>query len=239
MSLPTVDLSPESRDLDDGDFADFLPESPHASYQLQNIIGRGSEGVVWSAIQVALDRIVAVKTVSPDKKLDDAKFPERVRYREKRFYHEALITARLDHPNIVPIHDISRVEDGSPLISMKLVKGEPWGRILAKDFSTQSTDAFLQKHLPIFISMMQAVAFAHSKGVVHRDLKPAQLVVGEFGEVVLVDWGIAVLIKDVELEYRKNIGLQPPLINLPTVGTAPNPAGTPALMAPEQTYSDA
>lgn len=236
-SLPTMEFV-RGEKFGEGGQDEFPGLNPTGDYVLNEIIGRGSEGEVWSAVQVTLDRVVAVKIIAPSKIKKDSEIPGKKQFRERRFYGEALIAARLDHPNIVPIHDISRGEDGAPLIAMKMVKGEPWSELLKEDFHSLPADLFLQKHLPIFISMMQAVAFAHSQGVIHRDLKPSQVMVGEFGEVVLLDWGIAVLEEEAEKKYRQDLGTPPPLTSLPTIGTAPNPAGTPSLMAPEQTWEN-
>lgn len=208
------------------------------TFFLNEIIGKGAEGVVWSAVQVSLDRIVAVKTFNNRRPAEgDTEEQQRLSV-ARRFYAEALITARLEHPNVVPLHDIGKTEDGMPLLAMKQVRGKPWGAMLKEDFAKLAVEEFLRVHLPIFVSMMQAVAFAHSRGVIHRDLKPAQVMVGEFGEVVLLDWGIAILMREAEERYRASGVLPPPIMDLPAVGTAPNPAGTPALMAPEQTFHD-
>ncbi|MCC5876966.1 MAG: protein kinase [Candidatus Sumerlaeia bacterium] len=207
------------------------------SFLLSEVIGRGAEGVVWSAMQVSLDRIVAVKTFNPENRVEGDTEESRKISVSRRFYAEALITARLEHPNIVPLHEIGFDDDGFPMLAMKRVRGRPWSEILKEDFKRLAVDEFLLEHLPIFMAMMQAVAFAHSRGIIHRDLKPSQVMVGEFGEVVLLDWGIALLEKDADQKYREMEDLPPALTRLPIVGDAPNPAGTPALMAPEQTYA--
>lgn len=211
-----------------------------AQYELLKVIGAGGFGEVWEAYQRSLGRSVAVKRVRKELR---ARTPRDTRgaMAEVTFRQEAAITGLLEHPNIVPIHDLGVDDEGSPMLAMKLVRGEPWDRLIAKDFREMAPADFLGKHLPILVQMTQAVAFAHSRGIVHRDLKPSQVMTGEFGEVLLMDWGLA-LHFDRRRRPRDNQGELP--INLlpeklPTIQTASNPAGTPALMAPEQTYNDA
>src|SRR5690606_21487394 len=104
---------------------------------------------------------------------------------DRQFQQEAVITANLEHPNIVPVYDLGVDSDGRPLLAMKLVRGTPWDLLIDADFKELVTDEYLAKHLPILLSMCQAVAFAHSRRIIHRDLKPSQVMVGEFGEVLL------------------------------------------------------
>jgi serine/threonine protein kinase len=139
-----------------------LPDLSGTRYQIVEQIGRGGMGVVYLAEDVELRRRVAIKI------LDDAR--------------EARVLAGLEHPGIVPVHDAGVLPDGRCYYAMKLVRGE-------------SFDAFLDKtqHLPdrlrIFQKICEPVAFAHARGVVHRDLKPSNIMVGEFGEVLVMDWG--------------------------------------------------
>ncbi len=231
--------------------ADYLPEesdqnfeellSDEKAFVKLRLVDRGGVGEVWSAIQVSLERIVAVKRIREDRLIEFQEEDEKDKNRYyKSFRNEALITAQLEHPNIVPVYDLGRDENGSPLLAMKMVRGEPWSRILERDFDQLTVSAFLKKHLPIYVEMMQAVAFAHSRGIVHRDLKPSQVMLGEFGEVLLVDWGLAIVVND----SLPDGGDQPRrwiegIEKLPNRQTAINPSGTPALMAPEQTLKTA
>jgi serine/threonine protein kinase/uncharacterized protein with GYD domain len=204
-----------------------------AVYELRRVIGKGGCGEVWEAIQGSLGRRVAVKKIRPDflrQATETGKLLAEIDFRR-----EAAVAARLEHPNIVPIHDFGSDETGAPLLAMKLVRGEPWNKLLEEDFDKLAPADLLAKHLPILVDVAQAVAFAHSQGVVHRDLKPAQVMIGEFGETLLMDWGLAAF-----FDERKKVGpgggtTSMIYAELPTLATVTSPAGTPALMAPEQT----
>jgi len=219
------------------------------SYKLDRKIAQGGMGEVWEATQVSLGRSVAVKRMR-EEALSNLT-PYQVAVRETEFRQEAIVTARLEHPNIVPVHDLGLDDGGRPLLAMKLVQGRTWESMLKEDLGGLNVADFLARHLPILVQMAQAVAFAHYRGIVHRDLKPAQIMVGEFGEVMLMDWGLA-------LRYvaptpingdaaranppssppglrGKNLLFQPIPEDLPTPESATSPSGTPSLMAPEQT----
>lgn len=171
LTLESAQTSPSQRP----------PTDPR--FEIIGLIARGGFGDVLLAHQHSLKRRVAVKrlrVVSHDRDL------------EAEFRNEALITAHLEHPNIVPVYDMAR--DGasnSDVFAMKYVRGRPWSDILAEEFRELDAESFLARHLPIMLAMMQGVAFAHARGIVHRDIKPSQVMVGEFGEVVLMDWGLA------------------------------------------------
>ncbi|MBX3730012.1 MAG: protein kinase [Candidatus Sumerlaeia bacterium] len=206
------------------------------TYILRQCVGMGGFGEVWEAIQVSLGRTVAVKKIQDthyDEIRDDE---EETLLLDNQFRQEAYITAQLDHPNIVPIYDLGTDEHGHPLLAMKMVKGTPWNQLLRSDSDQMDFDDFLHKHLTILISAAQAVAFAHSRRIVHRDLKPSQVIVGEFGEVLLMDWGLAVFVGDLEEDLRTLSELKS---HIPTPVTASSPGGTPCLMAPEQTQPTA
>ncbi|MEN1678841.1 MAG: WD40 repeat domain-containing serine/threonine-protein kinase [Planctomycetota bacterium] len=165
-------------------------------YRIEKFLAKGGMGRVYLAQQSSLGRTVALKTLSDELAAKD-------RYRQK-FFAEASITGLLDHPNIVPIHDLGVQADGVPFYSMKFVTGEPW------------SDSILQKskseNLSILLQVADGVAFAHSRRILHRDLKPENVMLGEYGEVLVVDWGLAV-----HLDRDKEFSL----------------GGTPLYMAPE------
>ncbi|CAN5399717.1 hypothetical protein BH09SUM1_BH09SUM1_26170 [soil metagenome] len=205
-------------------------------YEVIRQVGIGGLGEVWEGIHPSLARTIAMKRIREDLYVPVNNDTARMRRLEKFFRQEAYMTATLEHPNIVPVYDLGRDPKGNPILAMKLIRGKGWDLLLMNTFTMPMAD-FLDKHLPILIDVGQAVAFAHSKGIVHRDLKPSQVMVGEFGEVLLADWGLALIVDD-ELFRQANPHLHSMDI-VPTHETATNPAGTPVYMAPEQMENDA
>ena len=149
-------------------------------YQLHGEIARGGMGVVLKGRDVDLGRDVAVKILL-ERHRDS---PEMVR----RFVEEAQIGGQLQHPGIVPVYEMGRLPDGRLYIAMKLIRGRTLAELLA-----DQTDpvAYRAHHLATFEQVCRAVAYAHACGVVHRDLKPSNVMVGGFGEVFVMDWGLA------------------------------------------------
>ena len=150
------------------------PDFSGTRYTIRREIGRGGMGVVYEAEDGALERPVAIKV------LDNAVTTPRAAERMRR---EAQIVAGLEHPAIVPVHDVGELAGGRVFYAMKLVRGV-------------TLDAFARDHaLPelvrVFLRICEAVAFAHAAGVVHRDLKPQNVMIGEFGSVLVMDWGLA------------------------------------------------
>jgi serine/threonine protein kinase len=144
-------------------------------YVITGVAGRGGMGTVYIARDQRLDRDVAVKVLAiADQKGSRAAWLSR----------EAQILARLDHPAIVPVHDTGVLPDGRSFYVMKLVRGRRLDEVLA-DRAPQS------QRLDLFARVLEAVAFAHAHGVVHRDLKPENIMAGSFGEVFVMDWGVA------------------------------------------------
>lgn len=235
QSLKTLEtLSLEERESGTVTLPQSGPLAQKSDYVFLSRVGSGGGGVVWQGIQVGLDRTVAIKTKRSSGSTGD---PDSTLSQLNRlqFFQEAFIAARLDHPGIIPIYDIGVGKTGEPLFSMKMVRGKSWSLAIREDWSELTEEEFLERHLAILVSLMQAVAFAHSRGVVHRDLKPSQVMLGDYGEVVLLDWGLAILLHE-ESDPWKEAGLESPQrYPLPTRETAMSPAGTPALMAPEQT----
>ncbi|TWU24730.1 WD40 domain-containing protein [Bythopirellula polymerisocia] len=172
-------------------------------YELLDKIGEGGMGVVYSARQSAIARTVAVKML----KKKDA---EDAAQREK-FISEAVVTGELDHPNIVPIYDLGSNDSGALFYSMKRVKGTPWDDVLEKKT--------LDENLSILLRAADAVAFAHDNGVIHRDLKPENIMLGDYGEVLVMDWGLA--------------RISPDFPNASSVSQSDVMGGTPAYMSPE------
>jgi hypothetical protein len=157
---------------------DTLPELLSGRYELRfPEIARGGMGVVYAARDVVLNRDVVVKVLRAD--LQGRPGISR------RFVEEAQITAQLQHPGIPPVHGLGELPDGRPFLVMKWIKGRTLAELLRKP-SSPPPDL-----LSIFEHVCQAVAYAHARAVIHRDLKPSNVMVGEFGEVQVMDWGIA------------------------------------------------
>jgi serine/threonine protein kinase len=166
-------------------------------YRLVREIGRGGMGVVYEADDEVLGRRVAIKVLGAA--LASGEDAERLRL-------EARTVAALEHPGIVPVHDLGELPDGRLFYAMKLVRGarlDAWAAEVA-----------LSERLRAFLRICDAVGFAHAHDVVHRDLKPSNVMVGEFGAVLVMDWGLA-------RETRPSVA-------------ARSLAGTPGYMAPEQ-----
>ena len=147
-----------------------------SDYDLLKKLGEGGMGVVFSARQQSIRRVVALKMLK-------ARSTHEVKQREK-FLAEAVITGDLEHPNIVPIYDLGRDEEGAIFYAMKCVNGTPWDKLIHEKSQ--------QENLEILMKVADAVAFAHSKNVIHRDLKPENVMLGGFGEVLVMDWGLAI-----------------------------------------------
>jgi len=178
------------------------PDVSGTRYELVSVLGRGGMGVVYLARDTALDREVALKIF--DRPPGDA--------------NEARLIARLEHPGIVPVHDLGELPDGRFFYAMKLVRGDRLDRWMAAGRD-------IGERLGVFLRVCEAVAFAHAHGVVHRDLKPENVMVGEFGEVLVLDWGISTESSNADSGLR----------NADCGWRSGEPiAGTPDYMAPEQ-----
>ena len=173
-----------------------------ARYEITGIAGYGGMGTVYIARDHVLERDVAVKVLD----LADASGS-----RAARLKREAHILARLDHPGIVPVHDAGTLGDGRAFYVMKLVQGRRLDALLTEQPP-------LAERLTLFTRILEAVAFAHAHGIVHRDLKPENVMVGGFGEVYVMDWGVA----------QDGAG-----------DTEPAVVGTPGFMPPEQARAGA
>ncbi|MEZ4374314.1 MAG: serine/threonine-protein kinase [Polyangiaceae bacterium] len=197
-------------------------------YKVGRLLGKGAMGEVRLCHDCVAGRTVAVKTMT----LRTSKKPEL----RRRFERECLIQAQLEHPSIVPVHEISQTKAGVPYFVMKRVHGKTLADVITKlrqgDLGTER-DFPRSKLLAVFASACQAVAFAHSRGVVHRDLKPSNIIVGDFGEVYVIDWGVAKIL-DPEDEIRwSGVGMEsePPRPDDTGVGVQ---LGSPGYMPPEQ-----
>lgn len=148
------------------------PDFSGTRYELVRPLGRGGMGTVFEARDRLLDRLVAIKLLRSE--LVGPAAAEQLR-------EEARIIARLEHPGIVPVHDAGMLDDGRVYYAMKLVRGRRLDEL----------DVTPAERLRIFTRICEPVAYAHANGVVHRDLKPQNVMVGEFGAVLVMDWGVA------------------------------------------------
>jgi len=153
-------------------------------YRLRGEIARGGMGIVYRAHDIAFNRDVALKTIQQH-------FGRSVAT-HLRFVEEACITGQLQHPNIPSIHELGTLEDGRPFLVMKLIRGETLSELLRRRARPQDDP---RHFLGIFEQICQAVAYAHSHQVIHRDLKPGNVMVGAFGEVQVMDWGLAKVLR--------------------------------------------
>lgn len=150
-------------------------DAKDSDYQIKDKIGAGGMGIVYSALQTAVNRVVALKVAKPEKTANPAN--------RRQFFYEAAITADLDHPNIPAIYELGVYGGDQLFYSMKLITGSEWETTIRKKT--------LAENLEIFGRVADAVGFAHSKNVIHRDLKPENVMVGSYGEVYVTDWGLA------------------------------------------------
>jgi serine/threonine-protein kinase len=183
-------------------------------------IGEGGMGIVHLATQATLGRHVAVKTLKDGGGDLDATV---------RILREAWVTGALEHPNVVPVYDVGVDSGGAPFIVMKRVEGKAWADVMQSPEELERLLGIadpLEANLRVFLAVCNAVHFAHARGILHRDVKPENVMIGEFGEVYLLDWGIAVSVAP------------DPSGRLPELSQARGVAGTPSYMAPEMLLGD-
>jgi eukaryotic-like serine/threonine-protein kinase len=154
------------------------PDFGGTKYRLLGEISSGGMGTVYRAEDTELGRQIAIKVLNATEANEDI---------AQRMVREAQIIARLEHPGIVPVHDAGTLPDGRVFYAMKLVRGGRLDEFIVGDVS-------LKDRLRKFQSVCEAVAFAHAHGVIHRDLKPQNIMIGSFGEVLVLDWGVAKMI---------------------------------------------
>jgi len=211
-----------------------VPDPSGTRYQLLERVDRGGMGVIYAALDEMLGRRVALKVL--DVPVADGDLA-------RRLSREARVLARLEHPGIVPVHDVGTLADGRVFYAMKFVEGQR----LDKHIEAVTS---LPDRLRLFLRICDAVAFAHARGVLHRDLKPANVMVGAFGEVLVMDWGLAKILREQPGAAAEE---DPEATILHAPGASGGPAdtleatqvtgqgtvlGTPGYMSPEQASGD-
>jgi serine/threonine-protein kinase len=195
-------------------------------YEVLEEIARGGNGVVLRAYDPDLKRDLALKALREEY----SGRPDLVR----RFVEEAQVTAQLQHPGVPPVHEVGELPDRRPFFAMKLIPGRTLAELL-RGRSDPGQD--LPRFLQAFEQIAQTVAYAHSRGVLHRDLKPRNVMVGGFGEVQVMDWGLAKVLPQDEAVVGHQI--RTTRTEDPSDRTLPGAVqGTLAYMAPEQAHGD-
>jgi serine/threonine protein kinase len=235
-----MDNKPDNSEINPSrPITDFLHgTSGIEKYSVYDEIGRGAMSVILKAADKNIRREIAMKV------LPKAAGHEK----QARFMEEAQVIGQLEHPNIIPIHDIGVDPEGRPFFTMKLVKGRSLGDILEdlKSGKREAEEEYSRvRLLRSMVAVCNAVAFAHSKGVIHRDLKPDNIMVGDFGEVLVMDWGLARIIappknssKKLARSARMAAALSTIRRDIGGIGVRDtmdgNIVGTPLYMSPEQ-----
>ncbi len=178
------------------------PDLSGTKYRLLEGVARGGMGAVYLAEDAQLGRRVALKVLD---------LPDPGGELARRLMQEARVLARLEHPGIVPVHDVGTLADGRVFYAMKFVEGLRLDQHLARMAS-------LPERLRLFGKICEAVAFAHARGILHRDLKPENVMVGPFGEVLVMDWGLAKILGDAQ-------DLRSPATQVSAASPAPMPWG--------------
>ena len=197
-----------------------VPDLSATRYRLIDKLGEGGVGGVYRTADEALGRQVALKVIRVADSSGDL---------AARLLREAKIIAQLEHPGVVPVHDVGTLPDGRVFYTMKLVKGRRLDQYAAEAVA-------MPERLRTFQKICEAVAFAHAHEVLHRDLKPQNIMVGRFGEVLVMDWGLAKLLNPVKDADGTDPGK---IVALQGGGSGTDTAhgsvlGTPGYMAPEQ-----
>ncbi len=211
------------------------PDLGGTRYRLLERIARGGMGVVYAAEDENLQRRVALKVLDvPGSDGDLA----------NRLIREARVLAALEHPGIVPVHDVGTLADGRVFYTMKFVEGRRLDKYIESVIS-------IPDRLRLFLRICDAVAFAHARGVLHRDLKPANVMVGPFGEVLVMDWGLAKILRPADSDASRVADPEATIFEKPnqpaTSGDVTQISavtghgtvmGTPGYMSPEQARGD-
>lgn len=209
------------------------PDLSGTRYRAIRFLGRGGMGAVWLAEDSILHRSVALKILAAENSSADLAL---------RLMQEAVVLARLEHPGIVPVHDAGTLPDGRTFYCMKYVEGQT--------FDLYSNRLPLRQRLQLLLRVTEPLAFAHSRGIIHRDLKPGNIMIGAFGEVLIMDWGLAKVmgastiapdgpsfsvVGGSRTAEPRSSDASPASVTTTVHGTI---LGTPGFMAPEQERGD-
>jgi serine/threonine-protein kinase len=215
------------------------PDLTGTRYRLLECVGRGGMGIVCAAQDEKLQRRVALKVLDApgcDGEMETRELADRL-------IRESRVLASLEHPGIVPVHDVGTLADGRVFYAMKFVEGQRLDKMI-------ETVEAVPDRLRLFLRICDAMAFAHARGVLHRDLKPANVMVGPFGEVLVLDWGLAKILPRQSGHQPRDAGERETAVDN---AAAPQPAGsaristvtehgtvmgTPGYMSPEQARGD-
>jgi WD40 repeat protein/serine/threonine protein kinase len=238
-SLAPLLAAPESQGdaLPDGTVVYRPSRSGETRFVVLRPHARGGLGEVFVALDAELNREVALKAILPHKAHDPVN--------RARFAQEAEITGRLEHPGIVPVYSYGEYPDGRPYYAMRFIKGDSLKLAIERFHDPRQTTPgsqvlALRKLLGAFLAVCQAVHYAHSRGILHRDLKPDNIMLGKYGETLLVDWGLAKAVGQAEpsADAAERSLAEAPLRPLSGSGSVETQAGsmvgTPGYMSPEQ-----
>ncbi len=194
-------------------------QPPGPRYKIGELLGAGGAGLVTSALDRTIGRTVAVKTLRQGRDAEP--------HVARRFIDEAHVTAQLEHPNVVPVYDMGWLPDGQPYYTMRIVKKQSLRDVLTRyELKAQWP---LVRLLGAFLQVTRALAYAHARGVLHNDTKPENVLLGDFGEVYLADWGLARPMSEVAIEFpSRRDGVQHK-----SNGSSSQTSGTPGYIAPE------
>ena len=195
---------------------------PVGRFEVGGPISDGGRSTVHRIFDKTLLRYSAMKRLATELK----PYPTE----RQRFIEEAQIAAQLDHPNVVPVHELSITDDGDLYFTMKLVEGKNLADLLQQLDNHPRTFDVVAPFLDILVKVCDAIAFAHSRGIIHRDIKPGNIMVGNFGEVYVMDWGVARFV-DGKSDVATTRG-----VHAQSLDPHGHPIGTPAYMPPEQAF---
>jgi len=199
-------------------------------YTEHEVIGRGGSSTVIRAFDNEILRYVAVKILDPEAAGDGSQVD--------RFAEEARITGQLEHPSIVPVYELGHDRKGRRFLAMKLIEGATLGKTLDQLGDARLEPAHLAELLQVFLKACDAVSFAHSRGVIHRDLKPSNIMISDFGQVYVLDWGIARLRPPHEAHEGPRVRVSPLHAEHSELDPPGSLVGTACYMAPEQLHGN-